>query len=56
MIAAADWSDFVPVGALVFTVASFWWIYLRRGRLKATPPHVYSSSPLRRRWGSASRS
>lgn len=39
-----DWTDLVPVGALVFTVASFWWIYLRRGRLRATPPHVYASS------------
>lgn len=35
---------FVPVGALVFTVASFWWIYLRRGRLRLTTPDTYASS------------
>ena len=39
-----DWTDFVPVGALVFTVASFWWIWLRRGRLTAAPPHTYASA------------
>lgn len=44
LLAAADWSDFVPVGALVFTIASFWWIYLRRGRLRVAVPSTYASA------------
>lgn len=44
LLAAADWSDFVPVGALVFTIASFWWIYLRRGRLRVAVPGTYASA------------
>lgn len=39
---AEDWPDLVPVLALVFTVLSFWWIYLRRGRLVASAPRAYS--------------
>lgn len=39
----ADSLDLVPVLALVFTVASFWWIYLRRGRLSASAPDSYAS-------------
>ncbi|WP_116998433.1 hypothetical protein [Desertimonas flava] len=37
------WSHFVPVLALVFTVASFWWIYVRRGKLKTFAPNGYGS-------------
>lgn len=46
MVLAADveWTDLLPIGALVFTVASFWWIWLRRGRLTVAPPHTYSSA------------
>jgi hypothetical protein len=40
--ASAEWSDFVPVAALLFTVASFWWIYVRRGRLRASEPWPYA--------------
>lgn len=33
----------VALLALVFTVASFWWIWLRRGKLVATAPRYYAS-------------
>jgi hypothetical protein len=45
LAAELEWTDLVPVGALVFTVASFWWIWLRRGRLTAV-----TSSELRIRF------
>ncbi len=44
VLAAVEWTDFLSVGALVFTVASFWWIYLRRGPLKVTTPDTYASA------------
>jgi hypothetical protein len=44
LAAELEWTHLVPVGALVFTVASFWWIWLRRGRLTAAAPHTYSSA------------
>lgn len=37
------WSDLVSVGALGFTVASFWWIYLRRGHLRTPAPDTYAA-------------
>jgi hypothetical protein len=37
------WPNFLPVVALLFTVASFWWVYLRRGGLEATSPTTYSA-------------
>lgn len=43
VLAATEWSDFVPLCALFFTVASFWWIYLRRGRLRASEPSTFVS-------------
>lgn len=42
VLAAVKWSGFVPLVALAFTMASFWWIYLRRGRLTATESRTYS--------------
>lgn len=33
----------VPVVALLFTVAAFWWIFLRPGRLSVTPPATYAT-------------
>jgi hypothetical protein len=32
----------VALGALAFTIASFWWMNIRRGRLKVPPPHAYA--------------
>lgn len=32
----------VAAGALIFTVASFWWLNARRGRLKSFEPHTFS--------------
>ena len=37
------WTTCIPVIALAFTIGSFWWIYARRGRLKATAPKTYAS-------------
>lgn len=34
----------VAVMALLFTVSSFWWIQVRRGRLRGYTSHVYSGS------------
>ncbi|MEU9826535.1 hypothetical protein [Micromonospora chersina] len=34
----------VAVMALLFTVSSFWWIQVRRGRLRCYTSHVYSGS------------
>src|SRR5690242_3321063 len=46
MMFASDvaWTDLLPVGALLFTVASFWWIWLRRGRLVVAAPQAYASA------------
>lgn len=35
------WS--IPVLALVFTVAAFWWVFMRPGRLTAPPPRTYAT-------------
>lgn len=32
----------VPLLALAFAVASFWWLWLRKGRLRSVPPRVYA--------------
>lgn len=37
-------TELVPVLALVFTIASFWWIWLRRGRLTISPPRYQASA------------
>lgn len=34
----------VSACALIFTVASFWWIQMRRGRLKGYPPHSFAAA------------
>lgn len=34
----------VSVLALVFTIASFWWIQVRRGRLRSYPPTSYAGA------------
>jgi hypothetical protein len=39
---SVEWSAFIPIAALVFTVLSFWWIYLRRGRLRSSAPDRYA--------------
>lgn len=44
LAADVDWTDFVPVSAVVLTLASFWWIWLRRGQLTVAPPHSYAST------------
>lgn len=43
---AAAWTPAVVIAvcALVFTVASFWWVSVRRGQLKSFAPHTFSAS------------
>jgi hypothetical protein len=39
-----DWAPVtVAVCALLFTVGSFWWLYLRRGKLVVTAPQTYAA-------------
>lgn len=39
-----DWAPIVvAVAALLFTVASFWWLNARRGRLEMKPPQTYAA-------------
>lgn len=47
----ADWSLIVAVAALLFAVASFWWLYASRGSLSAGSPrtYAYAAAPLRLR-------
>jgi hypothetical protein len=37
-----DWALLVAVLALLFTVASFWWMYARRGSLEVGRPGAYA--------------
>lgn len=37
-----DWALLVAVLALLFTVASFWWLYARRGSLEVGQPGAYA--------------
>lgn len=37
-------SVFIAVLALLFTIASFWWIQVRRGRVVIYPPSTYAAS------------
>ena len=37
-----DWAFLVAVLALLFTVASFWWLYARRGLLEVGKPGAYA--------------
>jgi hypothetical protein len=37
-----DWAILVAVLALLFTVASFWWLYARRGSLEVGKPGAYA--------------
>src|SRR5919199_554356 len=39
------WSLVVAVMALLFTVASFWWLYVRRGSLIVGRPGTYAYAP-----------
>src|SRR5215469_2572519 len=43
---AVNWTPavIIAVCALIFTVASFWWINVRRGRLKSFEPHTFSAA------------
>jgi hypothetical protein len=34
----------VAICALIFTVASFWWLNARRGRLKTFEPHTFAAA------------
>jgi hypothetical protein len=39
-----DWAPVtVAVCALLFTVGSFWWLYLRRGKLVVATPQTYAA-------------
>lgn len=42
---AVTWTPAVIIAgcALLFTVASFWWINVRRGRLKSFEPHTFAA-------------
>jgi len=42
---AASWTPAVIITAcaLLFTVASFWWLNLRRGHLKSFEPHSFAA-------------
>jgi hypothetical protein len=39
-----DLADLLPFVALALTLVSFWWIWLRRGRLHVSAPLVYASA------------
>lgn len=39
-----DPSSFIAACALVFTVASFWWLNYRRGRLRVYEPHSFAAA------------
>lgn len=39
-----DPADLLPFAALAFTLTSFWWIWLRRGRLRVSAPLAYASA------------
>lgn len=41
---SSDFADVLPFVALGLTLASFWWIWLRRGRLRVSAPLVYASA------------
>lgn len=44
IVGGREATDLVPVLALGFTVASFWWICLRRGRLTIAPPRYQATA------------
>jgi hypothetical protein len=35
----------IPVLALIFTAAVFWWVFMRRGRLATAAPDTYATPP-----------
>ena len=35
----------IPLFALVFTIAAFWWVFLRRGRIITAAPDTYATPP-----------
>ncbi|AYY11517.1 hypothetical protein EF847_01045 [Actinobacteria bacterium YIM 96077] len=40
----ADWvALFIALAALTFTIASFWWLNTRRGRLESYEPHSFAA-------------
>lgn len=45
---AALWTPAAVISgcALIFTVGSFWWLYVRRGNLKSFEPHSFSAAIL----------
>jgi hypothetical protein len=38
-------STFIPLLTLFFTIAAFWWIFLRPGRLTTAAPDTYATPP-----------
>lgn len=41
-----EWGLIVALVALAFTIASFWWLHARTGRLEATAPRSYAFASL----------
>lgn len=39
----------VAACALIFTVASFWWLNARQGRLRSYPPHTFAAAATRQK-------